>query len=74
MSEVKKYFIRFKGTDLHNDRTNYINWNYDDETYFMASKTSNYFFKTTFTKEEIKYYGLQNIVDNSQFELIEVKQ
>lgn len=67
-----KYYIRFKGTDLHNDRTNYINWNHDDATYFMASKTDNYFFKTTFTKEQIEQYGLQDIVNNELFELVEV--
>ncbi|EKI4464045.1 hypothetical protein PCV68_001023 [Staphylococcus pseudintermedius] len=66
-----EYYIRFKGSDLHNDRTNYINWNYDDGTYFMASKTGNYFFQTTFTKEQISSYGLQHIVSNKLFELVE---
>ena len=48
----KEYYIKFKGTDSHNDRTNYLNWNYDDATYFMASRTDNYFLKLNSQKNK----------------------
>lgn len=69
--EEKKYCIKFKANSVKDRGYKFINYDIEDNEYFVKDEDETDCVKTQFTKQEIKEYGLQKFADSDLFELVE---